>query len=365
MKPQTQSTKVKVGIVGGSLVGLSTAIALARLGISSVVFERERHFEAATGIGIDPTLLFKVTGANPHAHAHPLSLVFTHRYTTSWMVLHAWLRHVAAAYPDIQILVGVEVAEVHSGQSEATVTTSSGQRWRFDCIIGADGYRSRIRRWIDRDNPEPMYGGAIIWRGLEPEKTGGDLITESGGAIGTVPEALRLIAYPVPGSDGHQRNINWAWYDSSRLNLLEELGCVRDGVVRRSALHVDVKFLEHELDEIAFGRWSAPWREYVRASLRKFAWFGTPVAEYSPPRLVDGRVAVIGDAAHVAAPVTGAGLSTGLADVLALSSEFKKLSDPSECGAVLRRYEDCRLSAGRRFVADGKMQMARILRPVR
>jgi len=48
--------------------------------------------------------------------------------------------------------------------------------------------------------------------------------------------------------------------------------------------------------------------------------FGTPVAEYLLPRLVRERVALAGEAAHVASPMTGAEFQNALLDVASLAA---------------------------------------------
>jgi 2-polyprenyl-6-methoxyphenol hydroxylase-like FAD-dependent oxidoreductase len=79
---------------------------------------------------------------------------------------------------------------------------------------------------------------------------------------------------------------------------------------------------------------------------------GTPVAEYLPPRLVRGRVALIGDAAHVASPMTGAGFQNALLDVGALAAALGGGTGP-DVPAGLERYERERLPQARRLVSSG------------
>jgi len=45
----------------------------------------------------------------------------------------------------------------------------------------------------------------------------------------------------------------------------------------------------------------------------------TPIAEYVPDRLVNGRLALVGDAAHVPTPMTGCGFSASLDDAEAIA----------------------------------------------
>ena len=359
---------LRVGIVGGSLVGLCTAISLARSGLGSIVFERAVQFDSATGIGIDPAALLRVTGTDPRKSqslSTALPMIYTHRYTTSWNLVHAWLRGIASSFPNIQLMQGLEVVDVRTDEDGAVLDTTDGKEWRVDCVVGADGYRSIVRRRVERSNSEPSYGGAVIWRGLYHEEANAPSITESGGAVGRTSQALRLIAYPVPGRDGStepgRRSVNWGWYDGSRLNLLERLGCVRDGRVIRSAQHEELAFLRNELDHVASQHWPSPWRSIVRTSLSHYAWFATPVAEYLPRGLVAGRVGLVGDAAHVAAPVTGAGLATGLEDVLALTMQLQSVTTSKDVPSALLRYQRSRLPAGRQLVTYGQSQMTKLL----
>jgi 2-polyprenyl-6-methoxyphenol hydroxylase-like FAD-dependent oxidoreductase len=62
--PQPDARPVRCVVVGGSLVGLSTAIALSRLGFEVTVAERSpaRAVDGGGGLGVDVALLREVTG---------------------------------------------------------------------------------------------------------------------------------------------------------------------------------------------------------------------------------------------------------------------------------------------------------------
>ncbi|GIF23401.1 2-polyprenyl-6-methoxyphenol hydroxylase-like FAD-dependent oxidoreductase [Actinoplanes tereljensis] len=78
----------------------------------------------------------------------------------------------------------------------------------------------------------------------------------------------------------------------------------------------------------------------------------TPIAEYVPDRLVNGRFALGGDAAHVPTPMTGSGFSTSVddAEAIARALSARRATVPQ----AFQQYERDRLSAVRRMVLSGQ-----------
>ena len=83
------SHDVRVLIVGGSLVGLCSAIALARQGVQVTVLERtpQGRYEGGGGLGVDVGLLAEVTGLGES----PPVCRGIDRATTAWPLLADWL----------------------------------------------------------------------------------------------------------------------------------------------------------------------------------------------------------------------------------------------------------------------------------
>jgi 2-polyprenyl-6-methoxyphenol hydroxylase-like FAD-dependent oxidoreductase len=101
-------------------------------------------------------------------------------------------------------------------------------------------------------------------------------------------------------------------------------------------------------------RWPAPWVDAVADCVAREAVIGTPVAEYLPDRLVRGRLALVGDAAHVPTPMTGRGFAASLQDALDLAEVMAGGMHEPGVVAALRRYEDRRLRAARNLVLNGQ-----------
>jgi 2-polyprenyl-6-methoxyphenol hydroxylase-like FAD-dependent oxidoreductase len=93
------------------------------------------------------------------------------------------------------------------------------------------------------------------------------------------------------------------------------------------------------------------WSDTIRASLERRTFVGTPITEYVPDRLVNGRLALVGNAAHVPTPMTGSGVSSSIADADALANAVASDDDSVE---ALRTYEHRRLSGARGMVQSGQ-----------
>lgn len=153
----------QVVVVGGSLVGLSTAIALAHGGVSVTVLERTPHsgYEGGGGLGVDVGLLIRVTGLE----GSPPVYWGSDRATTAWPLLAGWLETQARAVAGVEVRRGAEVVEVGDGW----VRSADGRRFGADLVIGADGARSTVRRWVCPDRPDAAYAGFLLWRAMVTE----------------------------------------------------------------------------------------------------------------------------------------------------------------------------------------------------
>jgi 2-polyprenyl-6-methoxyphenol hydroxylase-like FAD-dependent oxidoreductase len=72
-----------------------------------------------------------------------------------------------------------------------------------------------------------------------------------------------------------------------------------------------------------------------------------------PRRLASGRLAIVGNAAHVPTPMTGSGFAASVADASALVRALDGV-DTADVPAALEDYEGERLRAARDLVLSGQ-----------
>jgi 2-polyprenyl-6-methoxyphenol hydroxylase-like FAD-dependent oxidoreductase len=360
---------VRCVVAGGSLVGLSAAIALSRLGFEVTVAERSpaRAVDGGGGLGVDVDLLREVTGID----ADPPVLHGIDRDGTAWHLLQGWLEEHAARRPGVRVLRGRQVSTVTPGDRDrgATVRTAQGDTFTADLVVGADGARSTVRATVDPAHPDARYAGVLLWRTLVDEQAmPPDVALPRAGepAREVYAGPYRLVTYPVPGPDaetavGHRR-LNMVWYDPEQGELLHEAGLLDGQTVHGSlapgALPGTVR---QRLADFAAARWPSPWREALTLALAGGTVFGTPIVHYKPDRLVTGRVALAGDAAHAASPMVGGGFRQGLYDVRALAQAMTAAGSPGEVPDALGHYQQARLAAGIRHVTLSEQETAAYL----
>jgi 2-polyprenyl-6-methoxyphenol hydroxylase-like FAD-dependent oxidoreductase len=124
--------------------------------------------------------------------------------------------------------------------------------------------------------------------------------------------------------------------------------------------------MREDLRSVALTRWHSPVHDLLVAAIDRDVIFGTPLAEYLPSRLCNGRVAIAGDAAHVSSPMVGDGLANGLLDCLALAkaiTEAGGTSGPSAARA-LKAYESARRNPNQAHVRESLVATRGLLRSV-
>jgi 2-polyprenyl-6-methoxyphenol hydroxylase-like FAD-dependent oxidoreductase len=354
-----------VALVGGSLAGLATAIGLARRGIPVNVFEQNAGEErGGTGLGIERDLITATTGVDAHVDGITGALPVVnegYRDTSTWLAIYRWLRAVADATDRLTLYESARV-DVISSDDRAAYLTGPHLNASADVVIGADGYRSVVRRAVWPARPFAPYGGFLIWRALVEESwLPARLLDQAslGGGRSPHPETARLVVYRVPGPNGEtsrgKRSITLAWYDASRTQWLREQGYLIGEEVMGSVPPTAIdEELRAELLALAGARWRGAAREVITSAIERKVIFGTPLAEYLPERLVAGRLGIVGDAAHVASPMVGAGFSSGLLDGAAFIDAVGRAGgSAAQAGTqALQRYDEIRLTPNRSRVLE-------------
>jgi 2-polyprenyl-6-methoxyphenol hydroxylase-like FAD-dependent oxidoreductase len=353
---------VRCVVVGGSLVGLSTAIALSGLGMEVTVLERSPApaVEGGGGLGVDTALLRQVTGIRDE----PPVLHGSDRDTTAWHLLQGWLEAHAVRQPGVTVHRGTQVTSVDP--ESAVAVTADGSDYGADLVIGADGARSTVRAAVDPGFPDARYAGVLLWRTMVDEQAmpaGVPLLDAREPSREVYAGPYRLVTYLVPGAAGEtsvgHRRLNMVWYDPEQGDLLRDRGLLDGETVHGSLAPGALPDAVHErLASFAAANWPSPWREALAVALDDGTVFGTPIVHYEPRRLAHGRAALAGDAAHAASPMVGGGFRQGLYDVRALT---RILAGATDVPAALRRYEDQRLGPAAQHVAVSERATAEYL----
>lgn len=344
-------------VVGASLAGQAAALALSGDGWRVTILERSSARQSGgSGIGIDRNLLSKVTGANGSA----LAVIDATFEQTTWELVRALLFKELRRRATVTLRTGQNVLNVSMDKSRHRVLVrTADSEVRADLVVGADGFGSVVRHFVEPEQPEAVYSGYLLWRGLIDERgiPGGFSSGDIDFAEYSAPTA-RLVTFGVPGKDGDtrpgHRQGSFSWFDRGRTQLLCELGLLDRDVVLGSLSGRDVPDeVVAEMRDNARRLWPAPWDFAIDQSLLRREFIGTPITEHLPLRLVRGGVALIGDAAHVVSPVTGAGFHNGLLDIQALTLVLRN-SPRSEVQPALRKYEQQRLQPARMLVSQSQ-----------
>jgi 2-polyprenyl-6-methoxyphenol hydroxylase-like FAD-dependent oxidoreductase len=358
-------------IVGGSVGGLLAAHFLRAAGWDVSVVERSTGVLADRGasIGTRDELFAALRrigiSLDPSAGVAARSRICLDRngsvvaelpiasVSSAWDRIYRPLR---AALPDETYRPGLRVERADPGSNGVTAIFADGGREEADLLIAADGIHSTLRRQF-LPEAEPRYAGYVAWRGVIEESA---LTYEEhellfGRMCFCLPEGELLLAIGMPGRDADmrpgKRRYYWIWFraaDRERgLPLLctDETGychgtSIPPALVRRAVLA--------ELRDAAEARLPPLLAAIIRRTAQPFP---HGIFDFESPRLVFGRVAVLGDAAFVARPHVGAGVTKAALDAQCLADSLEAESDVA---AALARYEAESLAFGSALVARGR-----------
>lgn len=343
-------------VVGASLSGLMTAIALARESIQVTVLEKVGSGRRkGAGLQVDAAGIL-ATGTERLLRDLASG---GRRSIQLWLSIESRLRKEAEADFRIEIRYDTRVEKVQQDDTSAWAETNLGEIIRADILIGADGHNSLVRHHVSPDNAKAIFAGYMVWIASTSEED----LPEHMHLGYSHPEVTMLdslngflfgsIIAPLDGSNNRQ--IGCTWYDNSRNDLLRTLGCVEGDVVIHSLKGQDIpEGTLMELSTYVSSRWDDPWKSAMLHALQTRTITGTPIKEYVPDALAKGRIALIGDAAHVPAPITASGFNASLQDAVVLGKSIAKGIKGDAAKEALKNYESQRLKSVRKMVQSGK-----------
>ncbi len=324
--------KSTIAVVGGGVAGLTAALCLARLGFATTILERASELtEVGAGLQLSPNALSVMDrlgllpalnavgvaadhvvlkrGSNGRAiakvpvhAADGTPYLSLHRADLQAVLLEAVLRE-----PKISLRLGAEIAGVSPGEDAIELGLANDEgSFVANVVIAADGVRSAIVRQMGLAPAAPT--GTTAWR--TTIEAANETPPGAGGGIRAWLGAKRhAVAYPIRAG----RAVN--------LVMITRSGNEPGAAHRLMA---------------GFTHWDAQLVELIGRAPAPTPWplFGAPASR--PFTLGNGRILLVGDAAHAMAPYAAQGAGMAIEDAAVLAAAIAGTTD---LRAAAARYE--------------------------
>jgi salicylate hydroxylase len=335
----------RVVVIGAGIGGLTAGIALRRAGFDVTIYERADSLQEvgagislsqaafsvyhALGLAAEIDAIASLTAGMAFLHFRsgallagrldlgqgsgdpdsPLAARQLHRADLQTILVSGFLREGGT------LSLGHRLVGTEPHQDGATAIFSNGQTAHGDLVIGADGLKSQLRALIWGDQPA-RFTHQVAYRFLVPNETAHPILRFGRSAV-----------FQGPGNVFNRYTIR----QGSLLN------CV--GILKTTQWHNDGWSIAADRDEMlsAYQDWHPEVTGLIERGERMIKWglFDRPPL----PRWRDGRITLLGDAAHPMLPFLGLGAAMAIEDALILA---RALSESSDIGAALDRYEAAR-----------------------
>ncbi|EKM53768.1 uncharacterized protein PHACADRAFT_260263 [Phanerochaete carnosa HHB-10118-sp] len=378
----------QVAIVGGGVCGIACAIALLKEGIDVQVYEAASELkEIGAGIGISPNakrilealgvwndVIARIlpgrmakqhspvqshTGAAPRENTwfQFVSGMPGHKVLADWdsvgrehvsfgihrgMFLNALLLHIN---PE-RLHLRKHCTRITTTEKGVTIHFQDATTASADIVLGADGVRSVVRRFVTNtcdaaDDPYLKFSREVCYRALIPTKAAaakGVTMDFSKRPIFFVDENRHMTVYAIQGG----AMINVAAFVSDPDSAAEHYP---------PASHSRVQAVATSEVLAAYRGWGPEVTNLLSCAEKLGKWeINVVCPAIAPGKWTRGRVAILGDAAHGMLPHLGAGAGQGIEDAYLLAKLLgHPQTTPENVAEVLRVYAAVRQPRARKI----------------
>lgn len=326
-------------VTGGGIGGLATAAALTRAGIATSVYEQAPALgEVGAGVLIGPNsarLLHRLglgpaleqaggwVGEGSTYYRHDGTRVAPVMTTDSsgWAAMYGMHRAdlvdiLRRAVPEDSVYTGHRAVSFEQTADKGRVRFDNGAVAEADVVIAADGIHSTLQQFVT-PQAQPVFSGSVAYRG----------VIDAARAPWWPPrifqvwmgEGKHVIVFPLRAG----QLLNFVCFVPADQAMRESWSAPGDPDALRAA----------------FTGWAAPVTRLLDQVDKTF-WWGLydrePLADWT-----NGRLALLGDAAHPMLPHLGQGANQSIEDAFALAAVLKDTT-PVGAPAALNRYAQVR-----------------------
>ncbi|QRG09062.1 3-hydroxybenzoate 6-monooxygenase [Xanthobacter dioxanivorans] len=353
------SEKRSILVAGGGIGGLAAALGLAKHGFRVTVLERAPVLgEIGAGIQLGPNAFhcFDWLGVGDEARAMavyidslrlmdaisgeeltriPLDDAFRARFRNPYGVIHRGDLHgvllgAARANPLVDLRTSAEVVDYEQDGTAVTATLASGETVRGAALIGADGLWSNVRKKVVGDG-KPRVSGHTTYRSVIPTEHMPEDLRWNAATLWAGPKC-HIVHYPLSGWKVF--NLVVTYHNDAPEPVAGQPVTAEE--VRRGFEHVNERarrIIDHGRD----------WKLWVLCDRE-------PVENWQ-----DGRVVLLGDAAHPMLQYFAQGACMAMEDAVCLANECAATGDMEAAFRVYqnqRRLRTARVQLQSRWIGE-------------
>ncbi len=333
------TTRLRVAIVGGGIGGLFAAHALGAQGLDVRLYEQAPALgEVGAGVYVTPNAVRQLervglgpaverwgarVGAGSQYLRHDGTPIAPVQVTdaSGWNAVFGMHRadfvdFLAAALPAGVVHTGHRAVGLEQGPAAARVKFADGASAEADVVVAADGIHSSLQAHVVPPS-KPVFHGKISYRGLVPrERLPGWPMDRW---LMWAGPSKHFLVFPVR----HGTMVNYVGFVPTDEEMKESWSAPGDPQVLREA----------------FEGWDPRIGQVLTQVDRTFRW---ALYDREPlPTWSNGRLTLLGDAAHPMLPHLGQGANQAIEDGMALATLLARC-DSASVPAALRVYEQLR-----------------------